>query len=300
MCGVKTMNLNQLRYFYKVCLSGSLTEAAEHLYISQPTISASIKSLEKEFSISLFKRTHSGMQLTPEGKVLFDACKDLLSHVEQVENIAKDLGNKRNKLRLGIPPMIGSLLTPKIYQDFSLLHPDISIEITEDGRNELLHMLNEKRLDIIFLPQNNAPDINYSSTIIGNMEIVCCVSKKHPLSKLECVTPETLKDVPLVLFENSFFQTVKIKKWFEHKNIQPNIIMQTKQLSTMLSMISQNVAVGFTFREIAQANENFTAIPCQSKMSADISIVTNKNSYNFISMEKFKKYIKDKNPFVSL
>ncbi len=291
------MNLNHLKYFYKVCLCGSLTEAAEHLYISQPSVSSAIKSLEREYGISLFKRTHSGMQLTAEGKVLFEACRELLAHVEQVENMAKDLGNKRMKLRLGIPPMIGSILTPKIYQDFCVCYPDINVEITEDGRNGLLYMLSENLLDIVFLLQNNTLDKNFSSSVIGNMEIVCCVSKEHPLSKREFVTPETLKDIPLVLFENSFFQTENIKKWFAHESIQPNIIMQTKQLSTMLSMISQNVAAGFTFREIAQTNENFVAVSCRTPITADLCIVTNKNSYNFNSMEKFKSYIKEKNPF---
>lgn len=294
------MNLNHLKYFYKVCLCGSLTEAAEHLYISQPSVSSAIKSLENEFGISLFKRTHSGMQLTPEGKVLFEACKELLSHAAQVENIMKDLGDKRKKLRLGIPPMIGSLLLPKIYRDFCCLYPDINLEITEDGRSELLYMLSENLLDIVFSLQNNTIDKNFSSYIIGNMEIVCCASKEHPVSKLKCVTPKILKNTPLVLFENSFFQTEKIKKWFSLENIQPNIIMQTKQLSTMLSMISQNVAVGFTFREIAQTNKNFVALPCQNPMSADICIVTNKNSYNFKSMEKFKSYIKERNPFTAI
>ena len=277
------MNLNQLKYFYAVCICGSLTEAAEHLYISQPSVSSAIKALEKEFGISLFKRTHAGMQLTPEGKVLFEASKELLSHAEQVETMVKDLGNKRKQLRLGMPPMIGSLLLPKIYQDFCRLYPDINLDIIEDGRSELLYMLSENLLDIAFLPQNNTPDKSFSSYTIGTMEIVCCAFREHPVSKLDCVTPKTLKEIPLVLFENSFFQTEKVKKWFESESIKPNIMMQTKQLSTMLSMISHNVAAGFTFREIAQTNENFVAVPCQTPMVVDICMVTNKNSYNFKS-----------------
>ena len=294
------MNLNQLKYFYKVCICGSLSEAAEHLYISQPSLSSAIKSLESEFGIVLFSRTHSGMQLTPEGKILFESCKDLLSHTEQVENIMKDLGNKRNKLRLGIPPMIGSLITPKIYRDFCRLYPDIRLEITEDGRSELLYKLSENLLDIVFLLRNNALDKTFSSSVIGNMEIVCCASMEHPIARYKAVTPEILMDVPLVLFENSFFQTEKIKKWFASESVDPNIIMQTKQLSTMLSMISQNVAAGFTFREIAQTEKSFVAIPCETPISADVCIVWNKSSYNFNNMEKFKSYIRDKNPLTAI
>ncbi|MBQ8758962.1 MAG: LysR family transcriptional regulator, partial [Clostridia bacterium] len=145
------MNLNQLKHFYVVCLSGSLSEASKYLYISQPSLSSSIKALEKEFGVSLFTRRYKGMELTTEGKRLLEMCKDILSRTEQLENIMKDLGNERTKLRLGVPPMIGSLILPYIYRDFCSLHPDITLEIVEDGRNNLLDKLSENYLDMIFL-----------------------------------------------------------------------------------------------------------------------------------------------------
>lgn len=100
------MNLNQLKYFYAVSVLGSLSEAAEHLYISQPSLSSAIKALENEFGVVLFSRTHTGMQLTPEGKTMFQSCKEILSHIDQLENVMKDLGKQRNKLRLGIRPLV--------------------------------------------------------------------------------------------------------------------------------------------------------------------------------------------------
>ena len=72
------MNLNQLKHFYMVCVYGSLSEASKHLYISQPSLSSSIKLLEKEFGVSLFNRRYIGMELTTEGKRLFEMCKDIL------------------------------------------------------------------------------------------------------------------------------------------------------------------------------------------------------------------------------
>ena len=65
----------------------------------------------------------------------------------------------------------------------------------------------------------------------------------------------------------------------------------------MLTMISSNVAAGFTFRELTEANEAFIAIPTKNPMYADASLVWKKDSYNFGCMEKFRKYIDDKNPF---
>lgn len=291
------MNLNQLKYFYTVCIQGSLSAASECLFISQPSLSSSIKSLEKEFGVSLFNRRYKGMELTTEGKRLFEMCKDILSRTEELEDIMKDLGNERNKLRLGVPPMIGSIILPYIYRDFCQLHPDITLEIVEDGRDSLLNKLSDNYLDMIFLLHNYSLDEKFVSTKVARLEIVCCVSKNNVISDYKSVTPHLLKNTPLVLFENSFFQTEEIKKWFACENVDPNIILQTKQLSTMLTMISSNVAAGFTFRELTETNKAFIAIPTKNPMYADASLVWKKDSYNFGCMEKFRNYVNDKNLF---
>lgn len=280
-----------------VCICGSLSEAAEHLYISQPSLSASIKALENEFGVKLFNRSRHGMKPTPEGATLFDLCKDLLDRTEQLESIMKNLGSERSKLRLGVPPMIGSHILPFIYRDFCKLHPDINLEIVEDGRKALLEKLSKNHLDMVFLPQSNPLDAEFVSEKVGRFEIVCCTSKDNPIAKYKMVTQHLLRNTPLVLFEDGFFQTEKIKNWFASENITPNIIVQTKQLSTMLTMISCNAATGFTFRELTKTNENFVAIPTKNPMSADVCLVWKKDSYNFSSMKKFQKYILSQNFF---
>lgn len=294
------MNLNQLKYFYTVCTYGSLSDASEHLHISQPSLSSAIKALENEFGVALFTRSHYGMTLTSEGKTLLDLCRNLLSQTEQLENIMKDLGNQRTRLRLGVPPMIGSLILAKIFKNFSPLYPDIKLEIVEDGRTELLYKLSENQLDMVFLLQNNSLDAKFSSINVGQLEIVCCSAKENPITKNTKVTPQILLDTPLVLFENSFFQTEKIKKWFAAEKTEPKIIMQTKQLSTMLTLIRQNVATGFIFSELAQSNKNFVSISADPPMLVDVSLVWNKDSYNFDSMGKFKKYVQEKNPLTNI
>lgn len=291
------MNLNQLKYFYTVALYGSYSEASEYLYISQPSLSSAIKSLEEEFGVTLFKRHYRGVKPTAEGRILFEKCKDILSRTEQLENIMKDFGNERNKLRLGVPPMIGSLILSHIYRDFRAMYPDITLEITEDGRDELLNKLSENSLDMVFSIDNNSLDDRFSSMQVANLEIVCCVSKNSPLAKCKSVTAQMLKDVPLVLFEDSFYQTKEIKRWFSSEKVSPEIILQTRQLSTLLTMISSGIAAGFVFRELCGTNENFVAISAQKPIYAATSIIWNRDSYCLGCMEKFKNYLSTNNPF---
>ncbi len=291
------MNLNQLKYFYTVCVYGSLTEASEVLYISQPSLSSSIRALEEEFGVMLFNRRRKGMELTSEGKMLFEMCKDILSRTEQLENVMKDMGKERSILRIGIPPMIGSLILPDIFRDFHGLYPEITLEITEGGRTELLDMLSDNYLDMIFILHNDPLDEKFISAKVATLEIVCCASNSNSISNLTSVTPHDLDKIPLILFENSFYQTEEIKKWFASEKVTPNIIMQTKQLSTMLTMIYRNVASGFTFRQVADTNLAYTAIPTVPPTYTNANLVWKKDSYYFGCMEKFKRYITENNPF---
>ena len=81
------MNLTKLRYFYTICAFESFSDAAAYLHISQPSLSNAIKDLEDEFEVVLFSRHYRGVSLTPEGQVLYNLSKDVLSRAEQAENI---------------------------------------------------------------------------------------------------------------------------------------------------------------------------------------------------------------------
>lgn len=291
------MNLIQLNYFHTICDCGSVSEAAALLHISQPSLSVAMKELEHEFGVRLFRRHHRGMALTEEGKILYRISRELLHRSDQIDKIMHDLGKGRKKLRIGIPPMIGSLILPTLYGEFLPLHPEISLEITEGGRQELQQLLSEGQLDMIFSPHNASFDPSFSYRNLCCLEIVCCASKKNPVSYLKKVTPNDLRDVPLVLFEDGFFQTEKIRKWFAEEDISPKLILQTKQLSTINRMISENLAVGFLFHELTKNDPSLCALSAKPSLFVEIGLVWQKGAYPLNSMETFKEFLFHKNLF---
>ena len=201
------MNLTQLKYFKAICTYKSVSQASQYLHISQPSLSSAIKELESEFKVSLFRRHHRGMTLTPEGETLLKLSEELLKKAEQTEKIMNEFSNQKKKLRLGVPPMIGSLILPDVYKNFIAQNPLIIPEITEGGTQNLISLLDDDTLDMIFIPHKQPIEQCYSSIKAKNLEIVCCVSENNPLSELKSVGAEDLKNVPLVLFKNSFFNS---------------------------------------------------------------------------------------------
>ncbi len=291
------MNLNQLKYFSAVCDCRTVSAAAEYLHISQPSLSNAIKELEEEFGVKLFYRQHSGMVLTEEGERLCKMSRELLNRAEQTENIMKDIGKQRKILRLGVPPMIGSVILPKIYREFLSENPEINIEITEGGQQELTGLLSDGILDMIFVPHENPIDKNFSSVNIVRTEIVCCVSENSKLATKNSVTAKELLKTPIVLFKDSFYHTEEVRRWFRMAGVKPDITLQTAQLSTIQTLVSNNVAAGFMFRPLVDENKGFRAISAEPKMDINISLVWKKDSYLFSSVKRFKSYVEKNNLF---
>ena len=285
------MNFNQLKYFNAVCTYKTVSEAAEYLHISQPSLSNAIRELENEFGVKLFVRQHRGMVLTKEGETLLKMSRELLSRAEQIENIMGDLGKERKILRLGVPPMIGSVILPHIYREFQPMHPDIRLDIMEGSQKELLTKLSEDLLDMIFMPHEKFTEQNLSILEIMQPEIVFCVSEQNSLSQKKSVSAKDLEHTPLILFKEGFFNTEEVKKWFAASNIKPNILLQTEQLSTLQSIVSNNVAAGFMLAPSAQGKREFIAVKTNPPMKVNVSLAWKENSYFSGCMKSFKTYM---------
>lgn len=285
------MNLIQLTYFEAVYMYKTTSLAAERLHISQPALSAAIKSLENEFGVTLFRRSKNGMLTTAEGEALFRLSRELTTRAEQIERIMNDLGSRQKLLRLGIPPMIGSLLLPRIFREFCPANPDIRLEITEGGRHELIADLEEERIDLVFLPHNQPLVHELCSVHAARLETVCCAAKNSALAEKKSIRPQELADTPLVLFKDSFFQTQEIKRRFSEEGVKPRILLQTDQLSTLTNIIASRLAAGFLFSELIDTDSGLVPIPLSDPMFVDVSLAHKKSAQPSSSMKRFLDYV---------
>ena len=103
---------------------------------------------------------------------------------------------------------------------------------------------------------------------------MACVSGEK--IETEPITPELLDGVNVVLFENEFFQTEEIKKWFSEGNVKPSILLQTGQLSTMMSIVSGGGAVGFAFKELADNSSGLNSAVLDPPIRVAVSLAWRK------------------------
>ena len=292
------MTLAQLKYFTVICDQGSVSAAAHTLFLSQPSLSAAVAELEEEFGVPLFHRHRRGMTLTDEGAKLYQLARQLLEQAEHTQRFMNELGQGRPVLRLGVPPMIGSLLLPVLYRDFIPCAGQPTLVITEGGRQELLSALEDGQLDMALIPHDRPLPPALDTLPAAEFETVCCVRAEHPLAGLAQVSPAELKDTPLVLFQDSFFQTQLIKDRFVRSGLTPRILLQTQQLSTLQSMVDSTDAAGFLFRPLLEGQSRLCPIPLSDPIRVQVSLVWKRSRALLPAMERLRQFVADHCPLL--
>jgi len=267
------MKLQQLRYFYAACEHNHISSAAQALHVSQPSVSMAIRELEAEFGVKLIQRRYQGFALTDEGRSLYHMAEGVLRHADQVEQRMADLARRQTPLRIGVPPMAGTTILPRVYGQFLPQHPDIFLTTSETGTKMLLHGLLDNTLDMAFVTHYGPLPPAFKSVPVSYTETAWCAAPDHPLAKLERVRIEQLKDEPLVLFQNSFNIYELVDHRFRQAGLSPNVLHQSGQLSTVYGLIRDGIASGFLMRSVEPFFPGLSWVSVDPPFAAAISLV---------------------------
>lgn len=281
------MKLHQLQYYCAACRNENITRAASELHVSQPSISMAIRELENEFGVMLLQRNNKGFVVTQEGKYFYERAMSLLEQANELNQMMCDMGNQRKRINLGIPPMIGTFLFPKMYKEFKKYYPEIMLNSREGGSRMLIEMLDDSALDFAILPINQLPEDSYNILRLTETQTVFCVSKNHSLAEHKTVSIEQIKDEPLIMFNDGFYQNQVIKERFEREGYRPNILHYSSQFYTIKEFISDNIMAGFMFRDIAETVPEIRGISLENPLYIQIGLVWKRNQHMFHDATRF-------------
>lgn len=287
------MTLLQLKYFVEVCNHGSFSLASKVLYVTQPALSSSINQLEKEYNLKLFERKSKGLVLTKDGEFFYEKAKIILEGVDIFERDLRDLSHKQTTIRIGVPPMIGSFMFPKIYNDYVLSHMNAKFEIWEEGSLSIRSKIMNKTLDLGFSILNDSEHEQYAREVILETELVYCVSSKNPLSKKTSLAIDDIKYEPIMLMREGFFQTRLIKSMFNDIGVEPNIVFVSSQISVLRNFVKMNVGGAFLIKELVdKEDDTIIGVPFSDKITLKIGLLWQKDIDLHSGAQEFVKYIK--------
>lgn len=193
------MTLTQLKHFIGLAKAGSFVKASGQLFLTQPALSRSIKSLEDELGQLLFDRSGKKIELTPFGHSTLQRCQSLMEEVESLKTSGKVLqATDRGHVRLGLSSGPGAMLTAPIMLHFSKHFPNFHVDIVRANTNALTHMLRERTVDALVIDiRSMRPAADLQVTEVGEMPGAFMCRKNHPLSQLAKVSFKQLRQYPV-------------------------------------------------------------------------------------------------------
>lgn len=228
------MNMKQALYFKTIAQYGTITAAAKQLYISQPSLSQTLRQIEDEVGTPLFDRSTSPFHLTYAGERYLKAVEAMLDIEtrlkEEIESIRRDDGGR---LRLGISVTRAMQVLPDVIPIFTKAYPNVTIELTEAASASLEGLLQKGQIDLA-LAALEANEANIAYELIEKESIGILAGKGSQLAQLvPSGTPISLEMVEkeaFVSLDTSHSSRIIQDRLFRRYNIRPKILLETSSL----------------------------------------------------------------------
>ena len=286
------MELRQLEYFQMASRLKNITRAAQRLRVSQPNITVAIKKLEAELGVQLFDRSQKQLTLTPEGKVFLKRIELALRNIEDAILEVNDYKQlQKGTIKIGIPPMMGAYLFPKVFSGFRHLHPNLDVLLYEEGSVTIRDKLESDELDFgIILVPDNAPNLNVLK--MSRNQLMVCVSEKSPLAKKKSITPEYIAASDLIMMKEGSYLRQVVQSKLSALKISPHTVLESGQIVTIKGLVAHQVGIAFLLDFICEDSHDITSIPFYEPIFVDIGLAWKKEKYVSKAAQAFIDFCK--------
>lgn len=230
--------LRQLEYLVAVGEYGSVTEAAERVNVSAPSVSAAISQLEKEFGITLFVRRHAhGLSLTQAGHSFVAQARQILSEAAKLNALSNELtGQVRGPLHVACLVTFAQAVIPALRRAFSDAYPDVDFFQYERDHARILEGLRMARFDIALSYDLEIPaDMTFHELAV--LPPYAVLHEDHPLAHRRGVTVTELAPHPMILLDlphsSAYFLSL-----FREAGVAPRVVERTRDMSVMRGMVA--------------------------------------------------------------
>lgn len=248
------ISLDLYRLFYIVAKEGSISKAANILFISQPAITLQIKKLESELGVSLFTRTKHGVVLTEEGNILFEYIKVAMDNIINGENALSNLKNLDSGIiRIGASTTVCRHIVMPYLEKFHEMYPKIEIQIVNNLTTNLVKELRNGNLDILFLnlPMNESKDLKVIP-IFDVQDIFVGNKKFYDLTKGKLSLKE-LKKYPLIFQKLPSNTRAYLNNYLKANDIDLKPQLEVVSYNLIMDLVSAGFGIGYATKEFIKS-----------------------------------------------
>ncbi|CAJ1851713.1 MULTISPECIES: LysR substrate-binding domain-containing protein [Aeromonas] len=282
------LTLQQLKVFATIARYGNLGLAANELCLSKGAVSQSLQELERQLSTPLFDRIHPRLQLNNEGRLLQPAAEELLTRMQDIENLFSPDAEPSGQLRLGASQTIGNYLLPTLLAS-SKQELGLPPKVTINNTHLLCHALANFELDLALIEgENHHPDLLAEPWLQDEMLVVA--PPGHPLANKKELSLSRLGGETWVLREaqsgsrEQFIQQIQpeLPRW------QPGLELNT--LEAVMLAVEKGLGISFISRLAASdrlADGRLIALPLSRRFPRQLSLIWHKQKYHSTSLRHF-------------
>ena len=288
------MEFRDIKSFIEVANYKSFTKATSQSYLSQPALSKAVKKLEEELHVQLFDRSRRELKLTDAGQIVYQQGVKAMAALDELTALLDELINiEAGEIKMGIPPLIGTLFFPSIARVFNEKYPKVTLELVELGAKRIGHLVETGQIDlgIVVLPSDPGK-FNIHPYISD--EFVLYIHKDHHLAGLQSVDLHQLKDERFILFSHEFTLHDYIRQACITAGFAPAVSYQSSQWDLIIELVASQLGITILPKAIysKQNNPQIKIIPLNSpSLIWELGVITKRDAYHSFALRELIKLL---------
>lgn len=290
------MTLNQILYFQKVAQYENYHLAAEELYVSQPSLSRAMASLENELGVTLFEKVGRGVTLTKAGKMFLEYANRILEDCNVAVDKMQELSSDGGKIDIGyIFPLAGHYIPHKVRRFLERSeNKNVVFNFWQNHTPAIENKVRTGELDIGFGGYlDGKEDMEFFPLM--NQEVVVITPKEHVLKAEETIALEELGNFPVIGYDRASWMGKHTRELYRKYRVKPNVIVECPDEYSMVAMVRENFGIALMPRtDILDRAEGINIHKLENlTIYRQIFMFWMKERYRLPAVERFVRYMKD-------
>jgi DNA-binding transcriptional LysR family regulator len=252
------ISLKKLELLCLVADLGSIKEAAERLYVTQPVVTAHIRSLNERLGVELLYRDGNRMRLTESGAIVYRWASELLMRTRDLEQqLARFSDGLRGSARVASSMTVGSYLLPPVVSAFKLERPEVHIAVAVASPEQAVQEIDSGEADFgVVIAEEDldlAPDVERE--LLGHEPLVLVTAPDSAYAEEDEVLADELAEMSFVSSPRDQMRQRLVDRFFREMGLgSPNLVLEFGHAEAMKGALRAGVGVGFLFRSsVAEA-----------------------------------------------
>jgi DNA-binding transcriptional LysR family regulator len=277
------MEIRQLEHFLVVAEERHFTRAARRLHLVQSAVSASIRALERDLEVDLFRRTTQRVELTDAGALLVPQARRILADVDAARELLADVGHGlRGSLTIGTMQALsaGPLDVAQVLGDFCAEHPLVEIRLRQAGSGslELSEELRQGRLDLAILSLPERAPAGVALEPLGSEQMAFICAPQHPLATRLTVRLGDVADEPFIDHPTGWGTRASVDQAFAAARHQRNVAFEVGDTLGMLSLVRHRLGVAILPPSLVRETDGVHVVPLSGRdLCWEVSLATATN-----------------------